>query len=174
MDVKIQFGLVEMKNRMISQSVEYALRAVVYLAHEAPHARTTAQIAREMRVPAAYLYKVLKGLNDAGIVRTKRGNEGGVALLRDPISLTVLDVVNAVEPIKRIDVCPLGLEDHTPRLCPLHKRLDKAIAGLEQAFRETTLAEILADSENGNPLCEAAEAQGQNASPVTTTAEGLC
>ena len=35
---------------MFSKTVEYALRAVVHLAYEAPHARTTEQIAEATRV----------------------------------------------------------------------------------------------------------------------------
>jgi hypothetical protein len=43
-----------------------------------------------------------------------------------------------VGPIKRIKTCPLGLAAHGVRLCPLHKRLDGALAMAEQAFRHTT------------------------------------
>ncbi|MCI0704245.1 MAG: Rrf2 family transcriptional regulator, partial [Planctomycetia bacterium] len=46
---------------MFSQTVEYALRAVIHLAHEAPAARTTAQIAEATRVPKDYLSKILQG-----------------------------------------------------------------------------------------------------------------
>ena len=47
---------------MFSQTVEYALRAVVYLAYEAPEARTTAQIAEATKLPRDYLSKILQGL----------------------------------------------------------------------------------------------------------------
>ena len=44
---------------MLSQTVEYALRAAVYLANQAPLARTTEQIAEVTKVPQAYLSKVM-------------------------------------------------------------------------------------------------------------------
>jgi len=47
---------------MISQTVEYALRAVVHLAAESPESRTTQQLAQVTQVPAAYLSKVLQSL----------------------------------------------------------------------------------------------------------------
>ena len=53
---------------VFSQTVEYALRAVVHLASEAPAARTTDQIATATRVPRAYLSKVLQGLARGGVV----------------------------------------------------------------------------------------------------------
>jgi len=139
---------------MFSQTVEYALRAVVHLADQAPAARTTDQIATATLVPKAYLSKVLQGLCHAKIVQSKRGLGGGMVLTKSPSDVTILEVVNAVEPIGRIRECPLGLTAHGVRLCPLHKRLDNALAMVEKAFRQTTLAEILAEPTRSRPLCE--------------------
>lgn len=139
---------------MFSQTVEYALRAVVHLADQAPSARTTDQIADATLVPKAYLSKVIQGLCRAGIVQSKRGIGGGIALARTPDQLTILDVVNAVEPIVRIRQCPLGLKTHGKRLCTLHQRMDSALATVEAAFRDSTLAEILAEPTSSHALCE--------------------
>src|SRR5918998_6823233 len=100
------------RTEMFSQTVEYALRAVVHLAGAAPRAQTTEEIARTTRVPQAYLSKVLQGLVQAGIVRSQRGIGGGMTLARPPAELTILEVVNAVDPIQRIRTCPLDLSAH--------------------------------------------------------------
>jgi len=139
---------------MISQTVEYALRAVAHLAAEAPASCKTQQLAKVTQVPAAYLSKVLQSLAKAGIVRSQRGIGGGVALAADPQQLTILDVVSAVEPIQRITTCPLDLKSHGTNLCPLHRRLDNAMAAVEAAFAGTTLAEILAEPGQPTPLCD--------------------
>lgn len=138
---------------MISHTVEYALRAACYLAQQTPAARTTSQIADATHVPAAYLSKVLQSLNRAGIIQSQRGAGGGISLAVAPAELSILTVVNAVDPIQRIRTCPLGLEAHGVRLCPLHKRLDNALATFEAAFRDTTLAEVLAEPSASTPLC---------------------
>ncbi|OYW19194.1 MAG: transcriptional regulator [Planctomycetales bacterium 12-60-4] len=127
---------------MFSQTVEYALRAVVFLADRAPRACTTDQISEVTKVPKPYLSKVLQGLARGGVVQTQRGVGGGVTLVKSPEDLTILEVVNAVEPIQRIRTCPLGLSSH-------------GLASVENAFRETTLAEILAEPTTSIPLCEA-------------------
>src|SRR5262245_18890683 len=139
---------------MFSETVEYALRAVVHLADHAPEARTTEQIAAATRVRRAYLSKVLQRLRRQGVVRSQRGVGGGVTLVKDPSELTILEVVNAVDPIKRIQRCPLDLAAHGVRLCPLHRRLDQALAMVEDAFRQTTLAEVLAEPTTSKPLCD--------------------
>lgn len=139
---------------MFSQTVEYALRTVVHLADHAPEPRTTEQIAEATLVPKAYLSKVIQGLCRADVLNSKRGIGGGVSLVKSPERLTILDVVNAVEPIERIRECPLGLKAHGVHLCPLHKRMDNALKMVEDAFKQTTLAEVLAEPTNSHPLCE--------------------
>jgi Rrf2 family protein len=140
---------------MFSQTVEYALRAVVHLSSVAPQPQTTDQIAATTLVPKAYLSKVLQALVRGGIVKSQRGGAGGMTLITPPAKLSILDVVNAVEPIQRIKTCPLGLKAHGHKLCPLHRRMDNALAATEKAFANTTLAEVLADPSKSRPLCDA-------------------
>jgi hypothetical protein len=56
--------------------------------------------------------------------------------------MTVLDVVNAVDPIRRIRTCPLKLKAHATHLCPLHRKLDDALALVEDAFASARIAEM--------------------------------
>ena len=138
---------------MFSQTVEYALRAVVHLASKAPEARTTDQIATATLVPRAYLSKVLQALTRAGLVQSQRGLGGGMALGKPATEMTILDVINAVEPLQRIRTCPLGLAAHGVQLCPLHSRLDAAMATVEEALGSSTLAEVLSQPARSVPLC---------------------
>ena len=139
---------------MFSQTVEYALRAAVHLAIKSPQAQTTAEIAESTKVPLAYLSKVLQGLREKGIVRLQRGLGGGVSLAREPAELTILDIVNAVEPLQRIKTCPLDLKSHGTQLCSLHSRMDASLKNMEDAFASTTLAELLLESNPSVPLCD--------------------
>ncbi len=131
---------------MLSQTVEYALRAMVHLAGLEPgHSVNSQTIAAQAKIPHGYLSKILRDLAVAELVRSQRGPSGGFALASPPAKISLLDVINAVDPIARIDKCPLGNPAHL-RLCPLHSRLDHAIALIEQEFRQTTLAELLTTS----------------------------
>lgn len=140
---------------MLSLTVEYALRAATYLASAETHSGTVEAMAEVTRVPAAYLSKVLQQLARAKIVASRRGTGGGFRLARAPEKIRILDIVEAVEPIQRIRTCPLGLAAHGKRLCPLHRRLDNALATMEAAFAASTLAEILAEPTKSIPLRDA-------------------
>ena len=139
---------------MFSQTVEYALRAMMFLAQNNDAPQPTDQIAAATKVPAAYLSKVLQAMSREGLVKSQRGLHGGFRLLSSPAEINLLDVVNAVDPIERIETCPLGLKSHGKHLCPLHQRMDDALASVETAFGGTTLAEVLADPSRSTPLCE--------------------
>ena len=132
---------------MISQTSEYALRAVVAIARESKPL-ATAQIAEVAHVPVGYLHKVLQQLTRSGLLLSQRGLNGGYRLAVSPESLNVLQVVNAVDPPKRIVRCPLGLAEHREHLCLLHQRIDDAFAAVEKAFAETTIIELITDHQH--------------------------
>ena len=137
---------------MFSQTAEYALRAVVCMAHNPDRPLTTAQMARTTKVPAGYLSKVLQSLTRAGLIRAIRGLHGGYQLARPGDQMTILEVVNAVDPVKRILCCPLDLPEHEHQLCPLHRRLDDALAMIEQVLGETTLDQVLSEPVRGGAI----------------------
>lgn len=129
---------------MFSQTVEYALRAMVVLAREPGQPLTAQGIACRSRVPADYLIKVMRALGRARLVHAQRGRNGGFLLARPANSIAILDVVSAVDPLRRIRHCPLGLAEHRRGLCALHRKMDEAIQHVENVFATTTLADVLA------------------------------
>ncbi|MBK9118784.1 MAG: Rrf2 family transcriptional regulator [Phycisphaerales bacterium] len=138
---------------MISQTTEYALRAVVWLAANPEKPLTAQQIADATRVPAGYLAKVLQGLSRAGLLHSQRGLGGGFTLAKSPTALTMWEVVQAVDPLRRIDGCPLGFEAHGEELCPLHKQLDETIAMIERSFTACKISKLIDPTSASSPLC---------------------
>lgn len=138
---------------MISQTAEYALRAMVFLAMRSA-AATGQEIAETTKVPPGYLSKIMQQLVKSKLVNSQRGIGGGFALSLQPAQISILDVINAVDPIERITSCPLGIKSHGFNLCPLHKRLSDATAHVEDAFSRSTLMELVEDSKH--PLCSSA------------------
>ena len=128
---------------MISQTAEYALRAIVYLGNHAGEPCTTAQLATETEAPPSYLAKVMKGLVRAGMVGSQRGLHGGFTLTQDPNDISILDVVNSVDAFARIKSCPLGRPAHSSGLCPLHRQLDNVMAVAERSLQAITIGELL-------------------------------
>lgn len=139
---------------MLSQTIEYALRAMMHLAALPPREAVNSEtIAQRTKVPKGYLSKILRDLVLAELIHSQRGPNGGFNLARDPAAISILDVINAVDPIKRIRKCPLGNPAHV-HLCPLHKRLDDALGMIEREFARTSLAEILESTAAKGKHCQ--------------------
>jgi Rrf2 family protein len=142
---------------MFSQTAEYALRAVVWLANHSDAPMTASQIAHATQVPPDYLSKVLWALGRGGVVHAQRGKNGGFTLTRPAEELSILDVINAVDPVQRIVRCPLGLKGHE-QLCPLHRRLDDALCQIEETFACAMISEFSGEQMPIAPLCPVEEA----------------
>ena len=140
---------------MLSQTVEYALRAMVHLAALEPDTAVNSEtIADRTKVPKGYLSKVLRDLVVAELILSQRGPNGGFTLARAADQISILHVINAVDPLARIKKCPLGNPDHL-NLCPLHRRLDDAIGMIEREFGSTTLGDLLTSGGAGRSGCRA-------------------
>ncbi len=142
----------------VSQTAEYALRAVICLARH-KEAQTTQHIAECTGVPQSYLPKVLQPLTRSNLVSAQRGVRGGYTLERKADELSVLEVVNCVDPVGRIKTCP-GHPDgpdvavgEGQGLCPLHQLLDDVLAATERRFAETTIDQLAYDADGSPTLC---------------------
>ena len=80
--------------------------------------------------------------------------------------LLLLAIVAELMFVPLLAESPLGL--HGTALCPLHRRLDAALASLEAAFAGVTLADILADPNPSKPLCELPGAARPDGPPGAT------
>jgi Rrf2 family protein len=139
---------------MISQTSEYALRAVICLAQHPDELHTATKIAKLTKVPDSYLSKVLLILAKHEVVISKKGLHGGYGLAHSPEKLTLWAIINAVDPIKHIKSCPLKLESHGTHLCRLHKRVNDSINMIEKLFKTSTIAMILDQPTQSIPLCD--------------------
>ncbi len=160
---------------MLSTTAEYALRIMIHLAESNGEQLTSESIATATKVPADYTVKVLQWLGRARMVRGQRGRRGGFRLECDPNRTTLLDVVNVIDPLERIVVCPLGREAHKSSLCPLHSRIDEFIALLQDSLGQMTLQSVV-DGARGPTLCQPSGTKitvsARNSGPKKRTARG--
>jgi len=99
----------------VSTRGDYASRALLSLALHGEGAPTSVrEIAERTALPQPYLEQILLALKGAGLVRSKRGVGGGYVLARDPASISLSEIVRAVDgPISAGD---FG-EPHTDGAC---------------------------------------------------------
>lgn len=146
---------------MFSVTTEYALRAMIYLALHDDKPSPGRIIAAATDSPSRYLSRVLRDLTNAGLLQAFRGPTGGFELARDASEISVLDVVNVVDPIRRIERCPLNIASHRHNLCRLHQRLDESIAVLEGVLASSRITDLLMPTDEGTtPLTPTTQCPG--------------
>jgi Rrf2 family nitric oxide-sensitive transcriptional repressor len=139
---------------MLSQTTEYALRAMACLAYSPDELTPTPRLAELTLVPPNYLAKVLQSLAQASLITGRRGVGGGYKLASPAEEISLLDVVNAIDPVERITSCPLGLPDHGSNLCALHSCVDQAARQFIDKFESVRLSDLIAESNGSVPLCD--------------------
>jgi len=129
---------------MLSKSCEYGLRAALYLASLDEEGYVSiGTISDELDISFPFLTKIFQKLNDADILTSKRGPSGGVALNRPVDTITLYEIVAAIDGEALFRECVLGLPgcgDAEP--CPLHDQWSEKRTQVETMFRNATLAEL--------------------------------
>ncbi len=80
---------------MISKDADYAVRLVLDLTMSGKDTR--AHIARRQAIPPGNLPRITRALRSAGVILATPGRGGGLSLARQPGSISLLDVVGAVD-----------------------------------------------------------------------------
>ncbi len=101
----------------LSRHAHYAIRAMLDLAQH-PSTRS-ADIARRQRIPGTYIARVVYGLSRAGILRTYRGPNGGVRLVKPPSAVTLREVIAATEGPLAINLCVAWGDCPCSQPCPV-------------------------------------------------------
>ena len=82
----------------VSAKSDYALRALIEIAaQDDGNAVSAEELGRRQDIPRGFLQAILADLRRAGIVMSQRGQAGGWRLARDPDTVTVADVIRAVD-----------------------------------------------------------------------------
>ncbi len=129
----------------ITRQADYATRAVLYLARmQNGHRVATSKVALEQKIPPAFLVKIISQLSIAGILHTSRGVRGGVQLARAPGTITLLEVIEAMDGPIQLNECVEAsgnciLEDE----CPLRQVWCDAQTKLVAQLKSTDFAQLL-------------------------------
>lgn len=129
---------------MLTQTADYALRALIYLAHSPEDGyHQTRDLAKCLNVPANYLGKILQLLGRQQLVESQRGMNGGFRLARLPEQIRLFDVLFALDALPSENDCPLTTGGRQAELCSLYRRFAALTADYIRFLKDTTLQEVL-------------------------------
>ena len=132
----------------ISQKLEYACRALAQLAkhHDKRTLTRLEDLAQREAVSGNFLVQILNDLRRAGLIDSRRGKAGGYLLGRAPQSITLRQVVEAVDPsLLQCSVARLGQSGPAVR-----HAWDQVTASLQQTLAHITVENLAHDP--GGPM----------------------
>lgn len=131
---------------MLSRKADYGVRAIVDIARQPPATRViVADVARRQHIPAFYLAKIVPLLARAGLVRTTLGAAGGVALAAPPDTISLLQIIEAIDGPFTLNLCardPADCDLHSA--CPTCQVWTLAQSQLNQTLADTRVSDLLA------------------------------
>lgn len=125
---------------------DYAVRAMLALARGSDNGLLSARrIADAMAIPVRFLPQVLADLQRSALVEAQPGRSGGYRLAKPAASITLLDVIEAVEGDSRRRTCvlrggPCGVDGH----CDVHDAFFRGQAAMLGVLEATSLASLAA------------------------------
>ncbi len=81
----------------ITTKSPYALRALAELGRSGDGPVPIGELARRREIPPQFLEQLFASLRRAGILRSQRGVKGGYSFLREPSSISVLEIVELLD-----------------------------------------------------------------------------
>ena len=133
---------------LLSQTAEYALRAMTWLATQSPETPVRARdLSEGTGIPLHYLSKILRRLVLANLLVSQKGQGGGFALAREPEAIRFEDILAAVDAYPKSGRCAFGwgaCNENDP--CPLHDPWSHLNDALHHWATTTTLADAVTGS----------------------------
>lgn len=129
---------------MLSKTCTYGIQGAIYVALQTPGTYTPiGTVAEALNIPFQFLKKILQTLTQAGILVSYRSPKGGVALARTAETITLFDIVEAIDGSDVFTQCILKLPGcgHT-KPCPLHDTWSVERVRLRSVFEQTTLGTV--------------------------------
>jgi Rrf2 family protein len=129
---------------LLSKSCVYAIRAALLVSYkvnrEDRNYIPVKELSKELNISFHFLTKILQKLTEADLMQSFRGPHGGVALAQSPDSVTLLNIVHAIDGENIFEQCLLGLPDcNDNHPCPLHNQWKEKTKQLEHIFRNSNL-----------------------------------
>ena len=128
-----------------TKAEEYGMLGVLYLAEKPTESVTPlSEISEAKEIPEKFLAKIFQSLSRAGIVRSHRGVRGGFALAKNPATVTIKEVLEAIQGPYHLMKC---IEDESncekDGYCPLRELMTLAEHRLVEVFEGHTLLDLI-------------------------------
>jgi len=134
----------------ITRASDYAVRVMIHLAGLPPGSRVRhPELSRATDVSGHFLSKVLQQLVRSRLIQSQRGSGGGFALAVPAATVSLLDVVEAIEGPVRLNQClDEGPSCDRKSWCPAHQVWAEAQAAIVNVLGAASMATLASQAKS--------------------------
>ena len=129
---------------LFSKQCEYALQAITYIAMQPAQSMTSIKdLAATLTIPYHFLAKILQELTLQGLLFSQKGPNGGFGLAKPAQSITLLNVVEAIDGLDFANKCVMGFrhcDDSAPCAAHTHWRILRR--GIHSMLAKRSLSQV--------------------------------
>ena len=126
----------------LSKKADYGLIALKHLAQHTDESVSAREIAKEYRIPAELLAKILQRLARKGLVVSQQGTHGGYVLARDASKISIVDVIEALDGPIGITPCERGSKCEQLEKCTVRDPLMAVRVKMVRILGDTSIYEL--------------------------------
>ncbi len=130
--------------KLLTRDTDYAVRAVVSIARHRDGVVSAVDLVRELKIPRPFLRKILQALTRRGILRSRKGIGGGFELNRNPVAITLVDIMEIFQAPLSLNEC-LFRKKACPhrKTCALRKKIGKIERGVLSDLRSVVMGDLV-------------------------------
>ena len=131
--------------KLITRDTDYAVRALCYIAKDGKKIVSVSELVAELKIPRAFLRKILQILNKKKLLISHKGQGGGFALAKKRIDrIFLIDLIRIFQGRLKLNEC-FFKKDTCPnvKVCPLKKEIDAIERHITKELESISIASLL-------------------------------
>lgn len=140
--------------RLITRDVDYAIRALCYIASIEKDIVSATELVKELKIPKPFLRKILQRLHKSGILKSQKGKNGGFTLAASPKDLFLIDVIETFQGPMKLNECLFK-----SKICPdvqnclLKNKIDTIERRVISELKSITIKSLIMEGDDGCKIC---------------------
>ena len=129
----------------VTRLTDYGIMLLTYMSQDSTlPLRTAPDLAAETRLPLPTVSKILKMLARRGVLVTHRGVNGGFSLARRPETISISEIITALEGPIALTECGADAPGkcQLERLCPVRSNWQRINQAVRAALEHLTLSDM--------------------------------
>jgi len=128
---------------ILTKTTEYAVRVLTYMASHDKELFSANYLHKELNIPYKYLTRLMTDLSRQGCLVSVKGRDGGFRLVKDVKTITLANIIEAVEGMDSFNACILGFHEcSSENPCAMHYVWEENKKNFIKTLKNTSLYDL--------------------------------